>query len=359
MPVTDEAGYAYFSAVRPNVSIRQYVGQGSIEGLPLAWNNDDPLNRQIGAGIDGSLPDDLIFLFGGAVVELPDGRHTTAGYAAAAVVIEAESEPGERVFPPGRGRDGGGDGGALLTFNGVSYDAAIVPTGLQPGDTMTVGAEFNFTGQIAPTLPAQVRVTYTKPSGETVVVDGTANAFGSYFNPDGRVTADEPGIWSARVELIYAGRTSVGIIALPGVRGGIIGTTDGRFDFYVLPVDSEPLPWNAALRDSIVAIGLPYNFNFTLPVGWTNIRAFLTMTTPGYVLVAEPLRVNGRSFSYTYIAPTLGQQISILEGESRIGGGWVSDVRTLTFVAVGTDENGNPAIRARTFTLMHDRLVTR
>lgn len=360
MNVEPDAGYTYISAVRPNSSVRQFVVRGDGGGLPLSWDNDDPLNRQIGAGVGGLLPGDVTFLFGGAVIHPQDSNQepTTAAYASAALVIDADASPGTRVFPPGRGRDGGGDGGALLTYENTSYDAFIVPTGLQPGDVISVGAPFVFTGQVAPTLPAQVRVTYTKPSGMTVQVEGTANAYGCFFDANARQIADEPGVWSAQVEVTYQGRTSVGVIAAPGLRGGIIGEPNGRFDFYVVPPDSTPLAWNPALTDSIIAIGLPYNFNFTLPQGWSNIRAYLTMTTPGYVLQTSTLRVSGRSFSYQYSASELGRRISNLETDVRTAGNWVSDVRTLTFAAVGTDENGNPAIRTRTFTLMHDRLVT-
>lgn len=361
MPVAPEDSAIYVSAVRPNVTVRQFISQGAgvgLAGLETAWNNDDPLNRQIGAGIDGALPDDLIFLFGGVVTRPAEDEPAASGYAAAAVVIDPADDLGERVYPPGRGRDGGGDGGALLTFNDLDYDAVLVPTSLQPGDVLDTGAPFLFAGQLAPTLPMQVRVTYTKPSGVTVTVEGTANAFGAFYDATHLQVADESGVWSAQVEIIYQRRTSAGVVAAPGLSGGIAGIAEGRFSFYVLPTDSEPLPWNSALTDSVIAIGLPYNFNFTLPPGWTDIRATFTMTTPGYVLQAEPLRVSGRSFSYQYIAPALGRDISILERDARTSGSWVSDVRTLTFVATGTDETGSPAIRARTFTLLHDRLVT-
>ncbi|MBK8024670.1 MAG: hypothetical protein IPK19_25410 [Chloroflexi bacterium] len=361
MPIVPDTSYAYISAVRPNATVRQFIsvsGREPLGTLETDWHNDDPLNRQIGAGIDGVLPDDLILLFGGVIVRTPGGEPAAAGYASAAVVIDPDSDPGERIYPPGRGRDGGGDGGALLIYRDIEYDAVIVPTGLQPGDVLDAGDAFGFTGQVVPTLPMVVRVTYTRPSGQTFTIESQASPFGYFYHPADQQIANEPGVWSAQVDLIYEGRTSVGMIAQPGLRGGIAGLTDGRFDFYVLPPNSEPLPWNSALTDSVIAIGLPYNFNFTLPEGWTDIKATFTMTTPGYVLQSEALRVNGRSFSYQYAAPALGRDISILETETRTGGNWVSDVRTLTFVASGRNENGELILRTRTFTLLHDRLVT-
>ncbi len=356
--IDQEAGYAYVSVTRPNVTVRQSVRRDNSLVALIPWDNDDALNRQIGAGINGNVPDDLLFLFGGAVVRPPQGESRVAGYAAAGVVIAPDASPGERVMPPGRGLDGGADGGALLTFNGVAYDMVIVPTALQPGDVLRLGEPFIFSGQIAPTLPATVRVTYTKPSGAVVTVEGTANRFGGFFRVGGLQTADEPGVWTARVEVSYAGRTSAGQITAPGLRGGVIGAADGTFLFAVVPADAEPLPWSAALTDSIIAIGLPYNFNFTLPNGWTNIRATAIMTTPGYLLFSESLRVSGRSFSYQYIAADVARRFSIIERDVRTPGSHVSDVRTLTFIVTANNETGDPIVRARTFTLMHDRLVT-
>jgi len=358
IPIDDAAGYTYISVVRPNVTLLQAVTADDGGGLPIRFDADDALNRQIGAGIDGMLPGDLFFMFGGAVVRLPDAAPRTAGYASAGVVLAPDADPGERVMPPARGLDGGADGGTLLTFRGIDYDAVIVPTGLQPGDVLTEGDSFIFAGQVAPTLHARVRVTYTKPSGATVTVEGSANSFGGFFEIGGLQVADEPGLWSARVEVTVAGRTSAGVIEAPGIRAGIAGLEDGRFTFAVLPPDTESLPWSSALTDSIIAIGLPYNFNFTAPQGWTDVRAFVTMTTPGYVLDDAELRVSGRSFSYQYTAAELGRRLSIIERDVRTSGAYVSDTRALTFIATGFDENGEPAIRARAFTLLHDRLVT-
>jgi hypothetical protein len=264
----------------------------------------------------------------------------------------------DSVMPPGRGLDGGADGGALLTFNGTPYDMVIVPTALQPGDVLALGESFIFSGQIAPTLPADVRITYTKPSGAVIRVEGTANRFGGFFRVGGLQIADEAGVWTARVEVTYAGRTSAGQIAPPGLRGGVIGAVNDTFVFAVVPADANPLPWSAALTDSIIAIGSPYNFNFTLPNGWTNIRATAIMTTPGYLLFSEPLRISGRSFSYQYIAADVARRFSIIERDVRTPGSYVSDVRTLTFIVTANNELGEPVVRTRTFTLMHDRLVT-
>ncbi len=366
IPITGRGNYFYISATRPNVTVRQFVSAGDSNNLATAWNNDDPLNRQIGAGINGVVPDDIVFLFGGAVLhgmgedETSGDAPTTAGYAAAAIVISAEAVPGERIYPPGRGSDGGADGGTLVTYLDIDYDMVIVPTGLEPGDVFAVGEALTFSGQVAPTLPATVRVTYTSPSGVAQTFENTANSFGYFFDPTARLVITEAGVWTAQVTVSYAGRTSAGVIEAPGISGGILGLEDGRFEFYALTneAQAESISWNNATTDALIAIGLPYNFNFTLPVGWTNIDAKLIMTTPGYVLVETPLRVSGRSFSYQYSAAELGRQVSILETDTRTRGSWVSDVRTLTFVAVGTDAQGQPALRSRTFTLFHDRLVT-
>jgi hypothetical protein len=88
------------------------------------------------------------------------------------------------------------------------------------------------------------------------------------------------------------------------------------------------------------------------------VQAYHTLTTPGYIIEDGALHVTGRNFSYQYIAPLQSRILPNLETEGRISGSYVADVRTMTFVATGEDEGGNFQIRSRTFTLMHDRLIT-
>lgn len=347
-------GYTYLSAVRPNVSVRQFVSGGDGGGLSLGWDDDDPLNRQIGAGVGGNRPGDMIFLFGGAIVRAGDLRDS-AIYGALAIVTDADEPP--RIYPPDRGAAGGADGGPLLTVNDQPVDTFIVLTGVQPGEVLRMGDTIAVGGQVAPPLPARVTTTLTTPSGRVYRFDGKANAVGYYYSPANRLLVDEPGVWTVSIDVAQEGVTSAGEIEAPGARGSVVGANGGTFSIYVLPRDAEPLPWNTLLTDSIIPIVSPYNFNFILPEDWSQMNAYYTLTTPGYIIEDGPLRVNGRNFNYQYTAPLQSRAFPNLENDGR-SGSYIADVRTLTFVATGIDGSGEFQIRSRTFTLMHDRLIT-
>jgi hypothetical protein len=130
----------------------------------------------------------------------------------------------------------------------------------------------------------------------------------------------------------------------------------GRFPVYVLPPDAEPLPWD---QESILAIPptSPYNFNFPLPEGWTDVQVYVTVTTPSYVLESGTIRPSGSSFSYQYNTTELSDIRPTLENSTGGEGASASDVVTITFVITGMD-GVRFQIRSRTFTVMYDRMMT-
>ncbi len=345
--------YSYVSAVRPNVTVRQYVSGGEDGGLPLRWDEDDPLNRQIGAGSNGNAPNDVIFLFGGAVIREAKVRDT-AIYGALAVVTDNDTP---RIYPPDRGSAGGPDGGPLLTINNQPVDMFIDMTGVQPGERLMVGDTVAVAGQVAPTIAATVTTTFTSPSGKVTRFTSQANAIGYDFDPASQFTVDEPGVWSVGVHVEEMGVTSAGTIMPPAPEGSVLGAQNEQFSIYVLPQNSTPLAWNPLLMDTIIPIVSPYNFSFTLPSDWKQIQVYHTLTTPGLIIEDGQIHANGRSFSYTYSEPLQNRAFPNLETDGR-SGLYLSDVRTLTFVATGVDASGKQQIRSRTFTLMHDRLIT-
>ena len=356
----------YFTAARANVTVRQLVTGGDHGGLTLGWDNDDPLNQQPGAGTEGNRPADFIFLFGGAVLRAPDDSFAAPeGYPAdslpssaiyGALALITDDEPA-RISPPDRASAGGADNGALLTINGQTYDAFINLTGVQPGDVLTLGDTVTVAGQVAPTLAARILTTYTSPSGEIQQFTGRANPVGMYYDPAAQFSVDQTGTWTVEVRVIVDGLTSVGQTEPPYPQGGVLGAAGGRFTFIVLPPENEPLPWNSLLKNAIIPTVSPYNFSFTLPEDWSNIEASYTLTTPGYVIEAADFRMNGRTFSYSYNAPQQSRALPNLENDGD-SGAFRADIRTLTFVATGVDASGTRQIRSRTFTLMHDHLIT-
>lgn len=352
--------YTYISAVRPDITVRQYVTGGDNPVLPLDWDSDDAYNEQIGAGVDGDRPGDYLFLFGGAVVRNPEaGLNTITPYAALAVVGGENVAP--RIYPPYRGAAGGPDGGALFSVRREEINLFFHPTGVRPGQVMTVGDLFVIVGQAAPTLESQVSVTVTAPGGDIRTFSGATSPTGYYYDPETTFVVDEPGIWTVNLLVTPMGASSAGLVEPPLPEGGVLGAAGGTFTVFVLPKNADPLAWS---QDEEVDIafrpGVPFNFGFTLPEEWAaDARMFYYVTTPSYVLDSGEIRRAGNTFSYQYSPATIANNFPNLEFDGRGTGSSASDVVTLTFVMLGTQaESGQEAIRSRTFAVFHDRLIS-
>ncbi len=350
--------YSYFSAVRPDVTARQFVQGGIGNDLLAYWDNDNPYNSQIGTGLNGDMPGDYLFLFGGAVVRNEDADIVdTAIYAALGVVIDPENDPlGPRVYPPYRGQAGGPDGGALLIVDNESVEMFFHPTGVRPGEVLAQGDTLAVAGHVAPPLNSIVSVTITSPGGEVRQYEGIANAIGYFYDPIQDFAVDEVGVWTVEIYVRHEGETSAGVVEPPPPTGGILGVQGGRFPVFVLPPNAEPLPWEQANIQNIPPTS-PYNFNFRLPDGWSDVEVYLVVTTPSYVLENGTIRPSGSSFSYQYNTTRLHDIRPTLENNPGGAGASSSDVVTITFVITGVD-GVRFQIRSRTFTVMYDRLMT-
>ena len=200
--------------------------------------------------------------------------------------------------------------------------------------------------------------TLTSPSGQVYSFANRANKIGYFYNPDDRFTVNETGIWTVDVQVTLDSATSAGEATPPLVTGGVLGSAGGHFSIYVLPPDAATLDWNSRLTDVSIPAVSPYNFSFTLPEDWTDIRAFYTLSTPGMIIEQGELRVYGRSVSYQYSPVLINRAHPNLESESRVNGAAATDVRTLTFAVIGTDAAGVTRMQSRSFTLMYGRLIT-
>jgi len=241
-------------------------------------------------------------------------------------------------------------------------DIFFHPTGARPGQVFTVGDSLRIAGQVAPPLPSNVSVVVTSPSGETSVFGGRANSVGYFYQPEDSVDLSLAGLWTVDLVVEHDGLSSAGVVQPPYPSGSVLGEPDRRFEIYVVPTqDTSPeddaLPW-AGPEDGPFPAGLPYNFGFEVPVEWTNVRAFHTISTPSYVLSSGPVQVTGRTFSYQYNPTQLSLLFPNLETDSRTTGPAASDMVTLTFFATGEDGIGLTKTMSRTFVIMHDRLFT-
>jgi hypothetical protein len=364
---TDVPNYAYLSAVRPGVTARQLI-DGSAVLIDPGWTPDDVYNQQIGAGFNGDRLGDYMFLFGGALVRYaaPDGtmQRDAAIYAALAVTTAPDDPRGTRVYPPGRGADGGGDGGALITLRNVEYDAFFHPTGVRPGAILRLGDTFTLSGYAAPPLAADVTAVITAPSGTTRTINGRANAIGYFYRPSDSFVVNEMGVWTIDLSVQPAGRTSAGVIEAPAPSGGALGAADRRYYVYVLASDLDVLDWNPRLTDALIPPAVAYNFGFTLPEGWRDLRARYTLTTPSAIIEDGEIRLSGRSFTYLYNPTILSERYPFLENITRSLGqlgdarAHLTDQRILTFYASGIDSTGTFRSVARSFVLWYDRLIS-
>ena len=351
--------YAYIGSTRAGVTVRQFVQGGNSSDLSVNWDSDDPLNGQIGAGILGDRAGDYIFLFGGAIVRNAEaGIQNASIYASLAVVGDEESDTG--IFPPYAGAAGGPDGRALFTVRDEDVDIFFHPTATRAGDVLTIGDTLSIAGQVAPTLQSEVDVRITNPDGVQLTFNGLTNAIGYFYNPAFDFSVDEVGIWTVDITTRPASVTSAGMPQEPLPSGGVLGEINGSFSIFVVPEVSESLTWGQGGDVELVRNNpsAPLNIVIDIPQGWTETQTNYVITTPSYIVDDSTIQIFGQTASYQYNPGTFSQIVPNLEVSAGAGDASYSDVVTATFVVTGLDEDGDFAIRTRTFTFLHDRITS-
>jgi hypothetical protein len=229
-----------------------------------------------------------------------------------------------------------------LNVFGQVVEMFFVPTSVRPAQVLTLGSRLSIVGQVAPILPAEVSVTVTSPTGTRTHFADVANAVGYFYAPQHDIPLDEVGVWNIDVGMTYQGETSAGFIERPYPTGHL------SYDVYVVPSDAVPLG-DAEFMTTTPQVMRTFSFN--IPEGWTDVRAFVTLATPAWVLSQEELVVFPAGTSYSYNPTQLMQQypnLNLMRG----------DVVTLTLAMTGQDAEGNAAIRTRRYTMRHDVTYT-
>jgi hypothetical protein len=347
--------YAYISVVRPAVTVRQFV-TGNAEGtLPLYFDNDDPLNGQIGAGEDGNLPGDYLFLFGGAVVKNAEaGVREAVPYAALGIV--RPDDEAARVVPPLRGEKDDAIP-PLRIVDGTAVDAFVHLTGLRPGQLLPQGTRLSFAGQVAPTLPTTVDVLITAPDGSQMAATARTNPTGYFYLDTLDLTADLPGRWLVTVRTTPGQDTSTGPVPAAIPNGRLPGGAQ-TFPIYVLPADPTVLDWSLnGDADLNYVPGNSLNLSVDIPDTWTEASAFFSTTTPAYLMEAAELQIFATSASYQFNPFGLSERFPF-EVSGAGDGPSGSDVVTVTFFVTGLDDTGTLVGGYRQLFIFHDRLIS-
>jgi hypothetical protein len=343
--------YHYGGAARPGVRVRDMVSEDDTQNS--YWRFEDPYHYQAGSGMNGDLPNDFKFMFGGAVYRAPDlDLFYYGAYGSMWVLLPNDDPVGTRVFPPFQGNGGGPSGGPIMTLKGEEIDIFFHPTGTRPGSILETGNRVSFSGQIGPTLPSQIEITITSPSAQVTSINGTANKVGYFYQPGTDFAVFEVGKWTVNVNVFHDGLTSAGATVEPFPSGNVLGANAGEFSFYVVEKGSFPLdaagpgPVWVEPGNGIVPITI------TPPPGLTDVQLHYTTVMPGFIL-EQGITTN---MTYNYDAPTLNADfpnLDLFDADYRTG----VDTITMSFLLSGMDGEGNTVYRARQVLLQGEELM--
>jgi hypothetical protein len=308
--------YRYHAVERPGVRVREIVMGSDVEAS--YWRFDDAYHLQSGNGIEGDLPGDFKFIYGGAVLRdenTGDGEY--AIYGSGWVHTEYDDPLGGRVMPPFQGAAGGPSGGPLFTIFGKPIDMFFVPLAVRPGMVLELGDTFRMAGPIMPTLPSKVEYAVIAPDGTRRSLDGVANAVGYYYQPDDDFTLDQTGEWIVDLTVYHDGMTSAGPVEEPYPTGGPLTPDLHTFSFFVVESAADRLPVHTDLA------GLDFQswhyevnsavWQMSLPVGFEPDRIHMLATIPGIVLASEELPVQFGHVEWTLDGAALNRLVHNLD----------------------------------------------
>ena len=324
-PILTGDDYQYLSIVRPDGVVRQFVRDSKAT-----------FDARITLANEGNREGDVLFLFGGTVA-----GDDVRGYSSVAVVTDDDSA---RVVPP--------FSEPLLYYQDEPIKLFVLPTGVRPGQVLEVGERFVNVGYVAPTVSADIVTTIRKPS-DTLIHETQASNFGYFYEPEHDFIVSEAGIYWVNVEATYDGMTSAGMLTKP-VSGTVLGAEDGFYVFVVDP-DSDML-FTPRENVSQVAVGQAFTINVRAPQAWTDVEAHYVVRTAQGILEQGELDIFANQTNYSFNWPRMAQIFPNLE--SRTNEMDEMDEITFSFAMTGLDENGNPQIQARIFTLRGNMLYT-
>ena len=352
----DRWGYAYRSSERPGLHVHDDVcGYGMPAGY---WRFDDNYGHQISSGTLGDLPNDIKWQYVGAVFR--DAAHNLfryAGYASLWVLAPDDDPLGARTMPPFQGAAGGPSGGPIMTLKGEAIDLFFLPMGVQPGSVLFVGQTASFSGQVGPPLDSRLTVTITSPSGIVHRVQGRADSVGYFYDPRADATVDEPGRWTVDVSVVHdRAYAPTGVVPTQHNRGDVLGSANGRYEFYVVAPE-EPALYVAAPADGFLTTGislvLPVAIYGALPREWADAEVRYTIQMPGFILKQGQTTPQNGSYRFDYDPESLVKDFPNLDLQARdLRRPGLADLVTISVLASGRDAGGNRRHRASVVNLL-------
>lgn len=280
-------GYYYAGAERSGERIHELVATDRLQLNEWGFNSTYSIKQ--GVGVDGDLPNDFKFLYGGAVFrDIRRELNLYGIYASLWVGLPEDDERGARVYPPFQGANGGPSGGPIMNIGDEEIDSFVVPLAVRPGTILEVGDTFSFSTQLAPTLPGQVDVTITGPNEFSRKISGRANAIGYFYDPNQNFILDSPGIYQVSVTATFDTPTSVGPMIEPYPTGTVLGAIDNGFDIFVVSPESEVL-LTVNQQESIFRGTGEMPLYVELPNGVSGETGQYTIAMPGFLLEAGDL----------------------------------------------------------------------
>jgi hypothetical protein len=352
--------YSYAAVERPLVRVREVIA----EDTPMAyWRFNDRYGAQTGSGVNGDLPNDFKFQFGGVVLRGPLFDPPRYAIYGSLFVLVPTDDPGggSRVFPPFQGNGSGPTGGPLFKLKGKDVDLFFHPTGVRAGTVLVQGDTASFAGYSAPALPSKIAIDVTAPSGRVRTIKGQANRIGWFYDAGSNFAVDEPGVWKAKVTITFDGvlPSTSGQVTAPFPTGGVLGSRDGEYYFYVVRGDAASVataagqPGAAAPTQFLRPADGPITFTVTPPPGLHDLQLTYTTTMPGFVLEEGTTS----ALTYTYDAPRLALDFPNLDLNDHEGFGG-ADVITTSLLVSGTDAAGKRRHAARTIVIAGEELMS-
>lgn len=368
---TDQIAYAYLSAQRPGVRVREAIAEdGQSSGY---WRLDAMYDNQLGVGAAGDLPNDFKFQYIGAVYrDLERGVDEYVGHGSGWIHLSDADQTGSRVMPPFSGPGNGGwttQGGPLITLKGEQVHMFILPTGVRPGAILEVGATFRFAGHLMPTLNSMVDVTVTAPSGAQFNAGGRANQVGYFYDPNDDFAVNEPGLWTVDVVVWHDGQIGTGEQvncapgdpfnpSLPCPSGNVLGSDGGRYWFYALPEDAERLSVFSP-RSGFLSFDenmKPITIHGPVPAELSDVSVDYTIGMPGYILEQGQATVNNGMYTLTFDPAALHEDFPNLDLTGR--GDWepgLSDTFAISLLMQG-QSSGHTIHRANVITIQGEQV---